>query len=81
MSYDSDQEKNLQHIGTKKTALQADWMRGAAKDRPPRAPQRLCQLPTDRQKHPDFVLIYGRRSVDSLRQLARKSQSPVQQRL
>ena len=30
-------------------------MRGAAKDRPPRAPQRLCQLPTDRQKHPDFV--------------------------
>ena len=23
---------------------------------PPRAPQRLCQLPTDRQKHPDFVI-------------------------
>ena len=31
-------------------------MRGAAKDRPPRAPQRLCQLPTDRQKHLDFVI-------------------------
>ncbi len=31
-------------------------MRGAAKDRPPRAPQRLCQLPTDRQKHTDFVI-------------------------
>ena len=31
-------------------------MRGAAKDRPPRAPQRLRQLPTDRQNHPDFVI-------------------------
>ena len=30
-------------------------MRGAAKDRPLRAPQRLRQLPTDRQKHADFV--------------------------
>ena len=32
-----------------------NYLRGAAKDRPPRAPQRLCQLPTDRQKYPDFV--------------------------
>ena len=30
-------------------------MRGAAKDRPPRAPQRLYQLPTDRQQYPGFA--------------------------
>ncbi len=33
----------------------ANYVRGAEKDRPPRAPQRLYQLPTDRQKDPGFV--------------------------
>ncbi len=45
-------------------------MRGAARDRPPRAPQRLCQLPTERLISQSPQPRSGGRSVGSLRQLA-----------
>ncbi len=50
-------------------------MRGAARDRPPRAPQRLCQLPTERLTGQSPQPRSGGRSVGSLRQLAVKPQN------
>ncbi len=50
-------------------------MREAAKDRPPRTPQRLCQLPTERLISQSPQPRSGGRSVGSLRQLAGKPQN------
>ena len=53
----------------------ADELRGAARDRPPRAPQRLRQLPTERLVSQSPQPRSGGRSVGSLRQLAGKPQN------